>query len=313
MSSDVASLANRPEVERHLEGDAGSRGGGSRSGGGQERPTLRELIRRPLSVYGSFVRNAFLAMLAYRLRYYTGIVTYLLFVSVNYFIWEAVYHGRPAGSSIHGFTLQEMITYISVAWIARSLYFSSVDEEMNEIVRTGQISIYLLRPVRFHLLLLAQAFGESVFRLAFFTLPIGTVILLSFPVAPPASASALIYFLLANFAAFFVMAEIGFMVGLLAFSLKSIQGVMRVKYYVIQLFSGLLLPLSFFPDGFQRVLEWLPLKMITYVPLQLYLGKIHGWGVALTFLEQIAWCAVLFSIGEWGWRRAVRTLTLQGG
>ena len=285
---------------------------------GNKGPGLTELesrnpVTRFISVYGSFVRNAFLGMLAYRLRYYTGIVTYLLFVSVNYFIWEAVYHGRPAGSSIHGFTLQEMITYISVAWIARSLYFSSVDEEINEIVRTGQISIYLLRPVRFHFLLLAQAFGESVFRLAFFTLPIGTVILLSFPVSPPASATALGLFLLANFTAFFVMAEVGFLVGLLAFSLKSIQGVMRVKYYLIQLFSGLLLPLTFFPEGFQRLLQWLPLKMITYVPLQLYLGKIHGTGALLVFAEQLLWCAILFAIGEWGWRNAVRKLTLQGG
>lgn len=277
------------------------------------RPEEAASVKRFMSVYGTFVRNAFLAMLAYRLRYYTGIVTYLLFVSVHYFIWNAVYHGRPPGSTIHGFTLEQMVTYVSVAWIARSLYFSSVDEEINEIVRTGQISIYLLRPVQFHFMLLSQAFGETLFRLIFFTLPIGAVILWSFPVAPPASPLALVWFLLSNVTSFFVMAEIGFLVGLLAFGMKSIQGVMRAKYYLIQLLSGLLLPLAFFPAPVARVLEMLPLKMITYVPLQLYLGKITGPAVLLTFVEQIAWAALLFALGQWGWHRAVRKLTIQGG
>jgi ABC-2 type transport system permease protein len=247
------------------------------------------------------------------MRYVTGILTYLLFISVQYFIWKALYDGHPAGTVINGFTMHEMVTYVAVGWMSRSLYFSSIDEEINEIVRSGQIGMYLIRPVNFHLMMLAQAFGGTLFRLIFFTVPVAGVILLSFPVAAPASAFALVAFLLSTFTSFFVLAEVGFLVGLLAFSLKSIQGVMRAKYYLIQLFSGLLLPLTFFPPVLQEIVNFLPFKLITYVPLQIYLGRLSSLEVIQLSLEQIAWGAALFVFSQWCWHRAMAKLTLQGG
>ena len=41
-----------------------------------------------------FARIGFLNMLAYRARYYVGVLTYLFNVAVYYFIWRAVF--RPA-------------------------------------------------------------------------------------------------------------------------------------------------------------------------------------------------------------------------
>ena len=51
-------------------------------------------LGKRLWVYTAFLRNAFLNMLAYRLRYYTGIVTYFMFVSVHFFIWQAIFSGE---------------------------------------------------------------------------------------------------------------------------------------------------------------------------------------------------------------------------
>lgn len=252
-------------------------------------------------------------MLAYRLRYYTGILTYLLFVSVHYFIWTAVYASHPPGTVLNGFTLEEMITYVSVGWIARSLYFSSIDDEVNELVRSGQISIYLLRPVSFHLLMLAQAAGESLFRLLFFTLPIGLVIVWAFPVSGPATPLAGLLFFLASTLGFLLMAEVNFLVGLAAFRFKSIDGIMRAKYFLVQLLSGLLLPLSFFPDSLQWILSLLPFKAIAYIPLQLYLGKVGLSESVSLFATQLGWLLGLSLLAQVLWRAAVRKLTLQGG
>ncbi len=266
-----------------------------------------------LGVYGAFVKTAFLNMLAYRLRYFTGVITYLLFVSVNYFIWGAVFSTREAGAVINGFSFPEMVTYVSVAWMARSLYFSNIDNEINELVRTGQISVFLLRPVHFHWMMVCQAAGETLFRIVFFTLPIGIVIVSIFPVSPPVSVSAFSLFLLATAFAFLIFAEISFAIGLLAFSVKSIDGIIRAKYFLVQILSGLLLPLSFFPELFERVLMFLPFRMIAYVPLQLYLGKIPQGEVPWILFQQIVWSAALIVLCELMWRNVVKKLTLQGG
>ncbi len=271
-----------------------------------------ELVRQG-DIYLTFVQNAFLKMLAYRLRYFTGILTYFLFVSVHFFIWSAVFAGRGPAETVNGFTLAEMITYVSIGWICRSLYHSNIDVEVDDLVRTGQISIYLLRPVNFQLMEITHAAGESLFRLLFFTLPISIIIFLVFPVGLPANFSSGVLFIIATGFSFLILASLNFLVGMLAFSFKSIEGVMRAKYYMVQLFSGLLLPLTFFPDWFESVLEFLPFKLIAYVPLQIYLGKITPSNTPSVFLEEFIWLVVLVLLGRSLWLKAFAKLTLQGG
>lgn len=261
------------------------------------------------NVHFPFIRNAFLAMLAYRLRYYTGIITYLVFVSVHYFIWRAVF--ANSDRVIHGFTFQEMVTYVVVGWISRSLYFSDIDEEMDDLVRTGQMSVVLTRPINFQLAMLFQALGGAIFRAVCFSVPLAIFILLFFPIIPPKSASSFLLFLFSTGIAFVIFAEVNFLVGLLAFSLKSIQGITRAKYFLMQLLSGLLLPLNFFPLWAQHVLDFLPFKTISYVPLQFYLGKVTS--LPLVMINQLFWVIALYLLGHFLWHRALSKLTLQGG
>ena len=64
-----------------------------------------------------FARIGFLNMLAYRARYYVGILTYLFNVAVYYFIWRAVFSRSAA---LAGLSMSEMITYVAVGWTIRS-------------------------------------------------------------------------------------------------------------------------------------------------------------------------------------------------
>ena len=271
------------------------------------------MLRRQLSIYGAFARNAFLSMLAYRMRYFTGIFTYMLFVAVHYFIWLAVFDNQPEGATINGFTLTQMITYVTVGWIARTAYFTDIDYEIDELVKTGEISVYLLRPVNFQLMIIAKAVGQSLYRVSLFTIPVGAVLLIIFPVSPPENINDLLMFFLATFVGFLILVEINFIVGLLAFSFKSITGLIRAKYFLVQLASGLLLPLVFFPDWLRVPLELLPFQTIAYIPLRFYLGKIDQTEIASVLLFQLFWIVVLLILGKIVWERALVKLTLQGG
>ena len=46
-----------------------------------------------LGPYWWLCRIAFLKLMAYRMRYITGIATYSVFIGVQYFVWKAVYAG----------------------------------------------------------------------------------------------------------------------------------------------------------------------------------------------------------------------------
>ena len=266
-----------------------------------------------LSIYTAFIHNAFLKMLAYRLRYYTGILTYLLFVSVYYFIWQTIYADKPPGSSINGFTLPEMITYLAVGWMARSFYFTNVDYDIDHLVRSGEITSIMIRPINFQAMMFSQAIGEAIFRASFFSLPISICLSLVFPVQAPVSFQAGLLFGLSTLLGFFVLTALNFLVGLSAFFLESIDGLCRAKYGLVQLASGLLLPLAFFPDWLRPTLDALPFKAICYVPLQVYLGKLSSTELIWQLELQVCWAFGLMLAGHLMWLKARAHLSLQGG
>src|SRR5262249_52226133 len=70
-----------------------------------------------------FARIGFLNMLAFRARYYVGVLTYLFNVAVYYFIWRAVFR---QGGTVAGMTLRDMVTYVAVGWAIRSFYFNEI-------------------------------------------------------------------------------------------------------------------------------------------------------------------------------------------
>ena len=265
---------------------------------------------RLVRLHFQFMRVGFVNTLAYRVRYYTGIVTYFIYVSIYYFIWKAIF---GHGDRIAGFDFNQILTYVAVGWIIRSFYFNNIDQEMAQQVLEGKLAMDLIKPVNVQSMYVAQAFGESIFRLALLTAPTALVLLAIYPLRRPQSLGAFLAFFLSVIFSFFIVAAINFAVGTIAIRLKSILGLLRAKYFLLELFSGLLLPISFFPHPFQVILRALPFQYISYVPVLLYLGKIQGVGVARALTVQLFWVAAMLALGHAMWRWSTKKITIQGG
>ncbi|HEY6290374.1 MAG TPA: ABC-2 family transporter protein [Terriglobia bacterium] len=267
-------------------------------------------VVRAARIYAQFMRVGFVNTLAYRVRYYTGIVTYFIYVSIYYFIWKAIF---AHGDRIAGFDFSQILTYVAVGWIIRSFYFNNIDQEMAQQVLEGKLAMDLIKPVNVQSMYVAQAFGESIFRLALLTAPTAVLLLVLYPLRRPQSLGSFAAFFLSVIFSFFIVAGINFAVGTLAIRLKSILGLLRAKYFLLELFSGLLLPISFFPHAFQVILAALPFQYISYVPVLLYLGKIQGLGIARALALQLFWVAAMIALGHAMWSWSARRITIQGG
>jgi ABC-2 type transport system permease protein len=257
-----------------------------------------------------FARIGFLNMLAYRARYYVGVLTYLFNVSVYYFIWRAVFQHTDR---IVGLTLEQMVTYVAVGWAIRSFYFNEIDRDLGAQVLEGRLAMNLIRPVDFQVAMIADAAGQSAFRAVLFTIPITVVLALIFPLQAPASPLAGLLFLLSATLSFFLVAALNFLVGLIAIRSKSIQGILRAKYLVLELLSGLLIPTTLFPEPLKSLLFASPFPHINFTPAALYLGKAAGRDAAALLGLQAGWTVLLLAIGQWAWRRSRRRITIQGG
>jgi ABC-2 type transport system permease protein len=257
-----------------------------------------------------FARIGFLNMLAYRARYYVGVLTYVFNVSVYFFIWRAVYSHSP---TVAGFSLSEMITYVAVGWAIRSFYFNDIDRDLAAQVQEGRLAMNLIRPVDFQTVMVADAAGQSAFRALMFTLPISIVLALLFPLRAPASALAGAMFLVSALLAFVLVAAINFLVGLIAIRTKSILGILRAKYFVLELLSGLLIPTTLFPEPLRSALMLSPFPHINYTPAALYLGKVQGAEAWRLLSMQAGWAVALVLLGRAMWNSSRRRVTIQGG
>jgi ABC-2 type transport system permease protein len=267
-------------------------------------------LARSARVYAEFVRVGFVNTLAYRLRYYTGIVTYFIYVSIYYFIWKAIY---AQSGEIEGFDFGHMLTYIAVGWIIRSFYFNNIDQEIAQAVTEGKLAMDLIKPVRPQFMYIAQALGESLFRMALLSTPTALLLVIIFPIQKPASLTHFAGFFVSVLMSFFIVAAINFCVGTFAIRLKSILGLLRAKYFLLELFSGLLIPISFFPKAFQHIFSVLPFQYISYIPVLIYLGKISGIEILKSLAIQVFWFGLLLFLGNAMWQWSSKKITIQGG
>lgn len=263
--------------------------------------------------FGAFVRAGFLRIMAYRMRYVTGVLTYTINVSVYYFIWRAVYAHAAPGGEMRGYDLSAIVTYVALGWICRSFYFNNIDREIAALVTEGHITSYLARPVSLLSAMTGLAAGESLFRLTAFTGPISIVIFLVFPVNGPASAVAFLAFVLSAILSFHVLAYVNFLIGLVAFATRSVTGIISAKHYALQLLSGLLMPIAFFPDWLRVASTWMPFRHIANTPAAIYLGRFAENDLWLVLAQQLAWAIFLGAACHLAWHRMMRRLVIQGG
>lgn len=269
-----------------------------------------------LGLYGHFVRLAFLKFLAYRLRYYTGVFSYTIFVAGHYYLYLALYAGRAAeglSATVGGLTVREMVTYVAISWIGRSLYFNNISRDLARMVTEGEIAMQMIKPFHLQSVMLFEAVGEAGFRLIMFTLPIMLVVVPLFHVGAPAGGAALGWTLVSFTLSLMIYSQIGFLVGCLAFAMKNIQGVLRAQMVGMDFLTGVIVPFTFFPGWFQNVVAWLPFQCISYVPVMIYLGKRTGPDLASGLLLQAGWAVGLTVAARLVWRYALRRVTVQGG
>jgi ABC-2 type transport system permease protein len=256
------------------------------------------------------IRIRFLTMLAYRLNYFSGILTYIVYTGGYYFLWQAVYGSRE---TLGGMTVAQMTTYLAVSWMTRSFYFNNLDREIADEIKSGAVAIEMIRPYNYLLGKLTSAFGEGLFRLLFWMLPGMVVAALLFPVQLPANPGTYGIWALAGMLAFLVNALLNAVFGLFTFFLQNAQGLRWAKQLATDLLSGLFLPLHFYPRTMQSLIRWLPFQTISYLPNMIFTGGLRGAAAWQAIGLQAAWIAILAALTGLLWRRARRYLVVQGG
>ena len=77
--------------------------------------------------------------------------------------------------------------------------------------------------------------------------------------------------------------------------------------------AGNLLPLTLFPDSWQRLILSTPFAQTLDVPIRYYTGQLPIGGLSGTLALQLLWLTALVLAGWLLWRRALNRMVIQGG
>lgn len=263
-----------------------------------------------MSAYFDFIRIRFLMMLAYRVNYYSGIIIYAINIGAYYFLWQAIYGSQD---TLAGFTVPQMTTYIAVSWMARAFYFNNLDREIASEIRDGSVAVQLIRPYNYLFVKMMQGFGEGLFRLLLFMVPGLFIVCLIFPVSLPTDPKVWLIYLVMLFFSFLINSQINILTGLFAFFVENNEGMMRMKRVMVDLFSGVVVPIAFFPGWLSGIMQWLPFQAITYLPSSVFTGRTPLAEAGSVMGLQLFWFLLLLVPIWLTWRSARKRLFVQGG
>lgn len=251
--------------------------------------------------------------LQYRLNFFMTLFSTLMFCTLYYMVWKAVY----AGSAPSAMSWPELVTYVMMGQVASFTRFSIAERgpifRMAERIYSGDISLDLIRPIGFQMQRFVEAAGFMMVEIVWVILPAWAWCMIFFGILPPAGPAAAVWFIVSLLSAFLVSFGLNSILMMLNFYTVNAQGLHKAKKAIVEILAGSLIPFQFFPDSLRRICEYLPFASMAWTPISIYNGTISGMGISTAILSQLAWAAVMLGISRLVWIKASRKITIFGG
>ncbi len=264
--------------------------------------------------YISFFRIRFSMGLQYRTAALAGIVTQFAWGFMEIMIFKAFYEADAAAFPM---TLSATSSYI---WLQQAFlaFFAAwmMENEIFDSVINGNIAYELCRPIHIYNMWFSRSMANRVSRAVLRCFPIlfvAAFIPAPYGMAAPASVTHFAIFLITLILGLLVTIAFCMLVYGLTFFTISPQGLRMVFVSAVEFFAGAIIPIPFFPENLQKVLELLPFASMQNVALRIYSGSMTTQQMQKTILLQIVWLVVLILGGSSLCRLAERKVTVQGG
>ncbi len=262
--------------------------------------------------------RAYLSVFRMRLRMETqyrgavlgGIVCQIFFGLILIAVYRALYAGKP-----QSLPLSHVTTYV---WLQQAFFrmLLSSDAELMDKIRTGGIAYDLCRPVYlygfYYARIMAQKLMGSLLR-AFPMLVFAALLPEEWGIALPVSFPALIFSLAALLLGLCCVCAMENIT--MAFTMRTLdpRGFQAMLNLMMMILSGSVLPLTLYPDSWQRVITLLPYAQMLDAPIRLYNGEYTLLQAPGVLLLQAAWTVLLVTAGMIIWKRNQHRLIIQGG
>tara|TARA_Y100000310_G_scaffold345379_1_gene464294 strand:+ start:2021 stop:2815 length:795 start_codon:yes stop_codon:yes gene_type:complete len=230
----------------------------------------------------------------YRFDFFVGLIRIPLTLIILYYFWQAIFAYNGV-EMINGYTFETMIAYYALSMIVSMFTFTDIDNWIRYGVKSGEIVNDYLMPLNFIWIFLYTHFGTVTMSVLISLVPTLVIAYLFIGLIFVSWLNFLL-FIVSLIIAMGLLFLISLFVGLLAFWLTEIRGIIKFKQAFIIFFSGGLIPLSFFPEIWQKIFAFLPFQYLKYVPINIYLGIYSIPEIWLNLGIMFIWLVLLYLI-----------------
>lgn len=262
--------------------------------------------------YLAIFRMEFKGELQYRAKAISGIITQLFWGFLQIFLYRAFLNS----GSVDGFSIIQMASYV---WLGQALIAMRMilpNKKVAANIVNGNICYNFVRPINLYNQWYVSGIGQ---KLASVLLRFPLIILIAaflpsgYGLSAPASVAALFTMLLALALGFCMTVAIEMFATYLTFITMSPKGCNTVIATISGLLGGLVIPLPLMPQSLQNIINYLPFRFISDLPLRIYIGNVDVKEGLMFIGIGLAWLIFLIIVGKLLIRKALKKTIIQGG
>lgn len=247
--------------------------------------------------------------LYYRFDLILYIFNFIVEITVYIFIWLAIY---KQGGQISGMSFEQITTYYILVVSLNPIIVWGINETIGVAIREGEILRELLNPISYFSYYFGIRIGELTEAIIVSILTFGICVFL-FGVLPPAGLVNFLFFIGVISLSILIVYFFELILGMTAFYTDSVWGIEVLKRAILNIFSGMIAPITLFPEFLQKIAHFLPFKDCIYTPINIYFGSLNTVEILQIIIKQCIWIVFLYAIAKFIFHKAIKNITINGG
>lgn len=251
--------------------------------------------------YLAVMSNNIKSNLVYRTNSYIMMFAVLFSFGVLFYFWSSIYR---QGNTVGTYSFNQIISYYVYIMLFEILIMNYGAWSTGEAIKSGQIIINIVKPIKYLEYKFSQAIGELIYKAMLFV-PVIVVVLFFLKnfLFYPNDKRAYLIFIILSLLSFILNFLIYFIIGILAFWLEDYQGFYWAWLVIVTFMQGQWIPLDLLPKWFAIISAYLPFKYLFFIPVSFISGRIP-FEYSMFFVP-VLWCVACYLLAKFIYKKGL--------
>ena len=253
-----------------------------------------------MTIYLYIIRFNFLRFLAYPIEIWAAVIKRVINTGFLIIFWSII-----ANSSHGSISLAPLVSYFLLSSAvddlvsAKTLYFGRY---LGKAIKMGTINTYLIRPLSIIPYLYSLNLGEQSLSMILSVI----TFILGVAINPPSNGLSVILFLVFLTLAAAISLAFNLMIGILFFYSPEAASFRYTAGHIIKVFSGAIIPLTFFPNAIKQIVLLSPFPGMVFAPVTALHYATFNAEVAKNLAVNLIWAVLLLTVALLWWKKAIK-------